>query len=1241
MARIVERPQAERRGRRSTRRRSVWLVVLVVALASAVLAEVPAAARPSASVDRAAPAQAQLLAANDDYGQPPRLATTLGDALGNFQDQEYVDMHDSFAETYEMQDHQQASEQTPGFSNGRSLQFIAQAEINAPDQTAKLLVFQSRAGESDAEGIINGQSTNPHSEEVKRIELEAPLLPKTETHPGGLSWLPAPKNTQGGYLFMSNEYVNGSITALYFDQSGSAFKKVDGSIPVCAGAIQPTCMGMTHVNDVSVFVKDGTYYLFAFDLNVASSKNHWEAWSAPASEFLDLSAFPPSAGLVDAPATAMDLSKLTKVASGRFTGGGVKPSGIDCDSQQHTVLQDSTNAWYLMSLGSAGATCSVGAGTAYVWTNKVTFPADGCPDAVCVDDEHVANQQQVGGATSDYYYPSAYGAANLGVTSGKRLFVTTGAQYAYAGAGGYYTRLRMYVQRKPIVPNAPTNASAIGGQGKATVTWTAPTSNGYASIDSYRITPYLSGVAQTAQTFASTATTQAVAGLTPGGSYAFKVQAHNVAGYGLASSLTNAVVPTNPPPSNDLFVTPYVLSGATVNRPSDSNLYATKDAGEPSHNWNVGGASVWYQWTAGTADPVSITTAGSSFNTELAVYTGSAVNALTWVASNDDAASGTTTSRVDFTPTPGAVYRIVVDGAGAYTSVARGTVAVHLTVQPPTVPGPPTDVTAAAGDGEAVVGWLAPSSSGGRAITGYVVTPTNAGVAQAPITFASTDTNQVVTGLQNGSSYTFKVATVNAVGTGPASAATSPVTPAASVLPPFNDDFVDAPAIPTDAGTFVANNTAATREAGEPRPFGVDSDASTWASFQRSSFGKLTIDTCGTGFDTVMGVYTGTSVDHLTLVADNDEGGCGDGPSRLVIAVTPGTTYLIDVAGYDPDGSGGPEPAYHGYINFSWLFQTAPEAVDVASATGGFGTATVSWAPGGDGRSPITGYVVTPFLGAVAQAPVIFNNDTSTTHEIPIADDGKTYTFTVKAKNAIGTGPASPSTNAVVVAHRFAPFASWTALVTRLYVDLTAKAPTASELSSWVAQLQGGTKTVGELAAALRRGTENTTNVDPAARLYRAFLGRTPDATGLKFWVGRRRTGAWTLTRTADYFAGSSEFIRKYGSLSNKAFVTLIYTDVLGRAADPSGVTFWTSQLDTKRRSRGSVMVGFSESSEFQRKQLENTDAAVGYIMLLGRAPTAAEVAGWSSAEKADPTLHDDLLTYLLHSDGYQTHITG
>ena len=102
---------------------------------------------------------------------------------------------------------------------------------------------------------------------------------------------------------------------------------------------------------------------------------------------------------------------------------------------------------------------------------------------------------------------------------------------------------------------------------------------------------------------------------------------------------------------------------------------------------------------------------------------------------------------------------------------------------PPSVPGAPSGVVGVAGDGVVGLSWSAPSSNGGSAVTGYRVTPFVAGVAQASVLTGSSATSFSVSGLSDGTAYTFTVAAINAVGAGPDSAASAPVTPVAPPAP--------------------------------------------------------------------------------------------------------------------------------------------------------------------------------------------------------------------------------------------------------------------------------------------------------------------------------------------------------------------------------------------------------------------------------------------------------------------------
>jgi len=117
--------------------------------------------------------------------------------------------------------------------------------------------------------------------------------------------------------------------------------------------------------------------------------------------------------------------------------------------------------------------------------------------------------------------------------------------------------------------------------------------------------------------------------------------------------------------------------------------------------------------------------------------------------------------------------------------------------------------------------------------------------------------------------------------------------------PPANDAFGAAAVISGASGTASGNTTLASRETGEPSHGDSSSTASVWYRWTAPSDGQLTVSTQGSGFDTLLGVYTGSAVNGLTTLAQNDDADVGGVVwSQVNVAVTAGTTYAIAVDGW-------------------------------------------------------------------------------------------------------------------------------------------------------------------------------------------------------------------------------------------------------------------------------------------------------------------------------------------------------
>ena len=157
-------------------------------------------------------------------------------------------------------------------------------------------------------------------------------------------------------------------------------------------------------------------------------------------------------------------------------------------------------------------------------------------------------------------------------------------------------------------------------------------------------------------------------------------------------------------------------------------------------------------------------------------YAGSTAQPSVTVTGNPPATS-VVVSNLD----PSTAYTFTVQAANGSGTSAPSAPSNAVTPSAPTGPGAPTGVIASAGNQQATVRWTAPSD-GGHTITKYTVTPFLGGVAQpaTTVTGSPAPTSAVVTGLTNGSSYTFAVTATNSIGDGPTSAQSNAVTPSAA-----------------------------------------------------------------------------------------------------------------------------------------------------------------------------------------------------------------------------------------------------------------------------------------------------------------------------------------------------------------------------------------------------------------------------------------------------------------------------
>ena len=292
-----------------------------------------------------------------------------------------------------------------------------------------------------------------------------------------------------------------------------------------------------------------------------------------------------------------------------------------------------------------------------------------------------------------------------------------------------------YSSSDPVLNAVKPNAPSVGGtSGNTTVSLTWYTSyNGGSAITNHTVEYTPSGGSAVEVVTGSASESYVVTGLTNGTSYTFRVKATNSLGYSQYSSSSDAV-------------TPMTIPG----KPTD--LTATHDGVN---------TYVSLAWMAPTD------TGGASSSLLYVADFTSTVGAESWVRATfigDGSSTTSTSGNISFSGTqPGDTYKfrlvainIGVSGVGAFSDDSNSV----LYAFSPYMPSAPTTTI---GNAQIDLTWSS-ATTNGSAITNYTVEYTPSGVSPSTVSTNSTSTSYTVTGLTNGTSYTFKVKATNSIG---------------------------------------------------------------------------------------------------------------------------------------------------------------------------------------------------------------------------------------------------------------------------------------------------------------------------------------------------------------------------------------------------------------------------------------------------------------------------------------------
>lgn len=392
------------------------------------------------------------------------------------------------------------------------------------------------------------------------------------------------------------------------------------------------------------------------------------------------------------------------------------------------------------------------------------------------------------------------------------------------------------------------------------------------------------------------------------------------------------------------------------------NFTATVEAGEPLHAGKVGGRSMWITWRAPASGIATLRTTGSSFDTLLAVYTGTQVDRLVEVASDEDR-GGFLASLVQFNAVAETDYQIVVDGFDG----ASGDLVLSWELEPtgqtlPVIVEPPQRQTVVAG---ASVTFRVAANGEGLTYQWFKNGVALAGAVQPALTLENVQTADVAhyvvrvanaegrsveslpaalelgVATQSLSEDKLADAVVGAAGPGVARRAWAWLAAGSGRGGSSDRSVAGGRAAADEAGLhgpFASvtlggagiakqlNNVNATTEPGEPLHAGQLVVGSLWEVLVPDSDGVLEVQASSAELDPVLAVYTPIGpvfegYDRLRL-----EGAASDiSVATVRVTATGGKSYFVVVAGRkQPSGAG---KAERGLVGLSARLGQAPQMV--------------------------------------------------------------------------------------------------------------------------------------------------------------------------------------------------------------------------------------------------------------------------------------------------------------------------